>query len=158
VPDPYSDIHIPPPATFTREHYDAQPEFIRSSLNGGSGPQWLQNPESYQQHVRTYYRLITRADLALGRIMAAVEEAGLDRNTVIIYSSDHGSLLGAHGLVGKWLMLEESIRVPLIIRDPRLPAELRGKRCGEMALSIDLAPTMLALAGCRFPMRCKAGI
>jgi arylsulfatase A-like enzyme len=151
VPDRYSGIQIPPPATFSRDHYDAQPEFIRSSLNGGSGLQWFQDPESYQEHVRTFYRLITRADLALGRIMAAVEEAGLDRNTVIIYSSDHGSLLGAHGLVGKWLMVEESIRVPLIIRDPRLPAELRGRRCDEMALSIDLAPTMLALAGVPIP-------
>ena len=66
---------------------------------------------------------------------------------MVIYSSDHGSMLGAHGPVGKWLMYEESIRVPLIIRDPRLPAKLRGRRCDKMALSIDLAPTMLALAG-----------
>jgi arylsulfatase A-like enzyme len=95
--------------------------------------------------------LITRADLALGRIVAAVEEAGLDDNTVIIYSSDHGSMLGAHGLVGKWIMYEESIRVPLIIRDPRLPPKLRGRRCDNMALSIDLAPTMLALAGVAIP-------
>ena len=151
VPDPYTDAHIPPPPTFTPQHYEAQPEFIRSSLNGGSGPKWFQNPEAYQEHARTFYRLITRADLALGRIMAAVEEAGLDDNTVIIYSSDHGSMLGAHGLVGKWIMYEESIRVPLIIRDPRLPAKLRGRRCSEMALSVDLAPTMLALAGVSIP-------
>jgi arylsulfatase A-like enzyme len=70
---------------------------------------------------------------------------------VVIYSSDHGSLLGAHGLVGKWLMYEESIRVPLIIRDPRLTAQRRGKRCDQMVLSIDLAPTMLALAGVPIP-------
>jgi arylsulfatase A-like enzyme len=48
-------------------------------------------------------------------------------------------------------MYEESIRVPLIIRDPRLPSNLRGRRCEEMALSIDLAPTMLALAGVPLP-------
>ncbi len=123
VPNSYEDAHIPPPPTFTPEHYEAQPEFIRSSLNGGSGPKWFQNPEAYQEHARTFYRLITRADLALGRIMAAVEEAGLDDNTVIIYSSDHGSMLGAHGLVGKWIMYEESIRVPFIICDPRLPSK-----------------------------------
>jgi arylsulfatase A-like enzyme len=151
VPNRYADVHIPPPATFTPRHYQAQPEFIRSSLNGGSGPKWFQNPATYQEHARTFYRLITRADLALGRIRAAVEEAGLADNTVIIYSSDHGSMLGAHGLVGKWIMYEESIRVPLIIRDPRLPPRLRGRRCDEMALSIDLAPTMLALAGVPIP-------
>jgi len=151
VPDPYADAHIPPPFTFTPQHYEAQPEFIRSSLNGGSGPRWFKDQEAYQDHVRTFYRLITRADIALGRIMAALKDAGLDDNTVVIYSSDHGSMLGAHGLVGKWLMYEESIRVPLIIRDPRLPAELRGRRCDKMALSIDLAPTMLATAGVPVP-------
>ena len=149
--DPYKDAHIPPPPTFTPKHYQAQPTFIRSSLNGGSGPKWFDNAEAYQQHMRTFYRLITRADLALGRIMEALREAGLDDNTVVIYSSDNGSILGAHGLVGKWLMYEESIRVPFIIRDPRLPARLRGRRCDKMALSIDLAPTMLAVAGLPIP-------
>jgi len=151
VPNPYQDAHIPPPPTCTPEHYEAQPEFIRSSLNGGSGPRWFKDPEAYQEHTRTFYRLIARADLALGRIMAALKDAGLEGNTVVIYSSDHGSMLGAHGLVGKWLMYEESIRVPLIIRDPRLPVKLRGRHCDKMALSIDLAPTMLALAGVPIP-------
>jgi arylsulfatase A-like enzyme len=151
VPNHYGNAYIPPPPTFTKEQYDAQPEFIRNSLNGGSGPRWFKDPDSYQEHARTFYRLITRADIALGRIMAAVKDAGLDENTVVIYSSDNGSMLGAHGLTGKWLMYEESIRVPLIIRDPRLPAKLRGRHCDKMALSIDLAPTMLALAGVPIP-------
>ena len=89
--------------------------------------------------------------MALGRILDALRESGFDDNTVVIYSSDHGSMLGAHGLTGKWLMYEESIRVPLIIRDPRLSAKLRGRRCDKMALSIDLAPTMLAMAGVPVP-------
>jgi len=151
APDPYQDVRIPPPPTFTPEQYEAQPAFIRNSLNGGSGPKWFKSPGAYQSHARTFYRLITRADLALGRIMAALKDAGLDENTVVIYTSDHGSMLGAHGLAGKWLMYEESIRVPLIIRDPRLPAELRGRRCSKMALSIDLAPTMLSMAGVPIP-------
>lgn len=151
VPDPYEDAHIPPPPTCTPEDYQSQPEFIRKSLNGGSAPKWFDDADSYQERVRTYYRLITRADMALGRIMQALKESGFDQNTVVIYSSDHGSLLGAHGLTGKWLMYEESIRVPLIIRDPRLPAKDRGRRCDKMALSIDLAPTMLAMAGAAVP-------
>lgn len=151
VADPYANAHIPPPATFTPEHYQAQPEFIRNSLNGEAASTWFKDPEAYQRYVRTFYRLISRADIALGRILAALKDAGLDDNTVVIYSSDHGSMLGAHGLVGKWLMYEESIRVPLIIRDPRLPPELRGRHCEKMVLSIDLAPTMLALAGLPIP-------
>jgi len=151
VPNPYENIHIPPPPTFTPGHFEALPEFIRSSLNGELATRWFKDPNTYQNHVRTYYRLITRADIALGRIMAALQETGLDENTVVIFSSDNGSMLGAHGLDGKWLMYEESIRVPLIIRDPRLPKELRGRRCERMVLSIDLAPTMLSLAGVPIP-------
>ena len=153
VGDPYADATIPPPPTFTPEAYAAQPAFIRQSLAGGQGPRWFRQPELYQQRTRTFYRLITRADTALGQIMAALKEHGFDDNTVVIFSSDHGEYQGAHGLSGKWLMHEESIRVPLIVRDPRLPADRRGRRCDETALSIDLAPTMLALAGVSIPKK-----
>ena len=151
VPDVYADATIPPPATFTQEAFDALPEFIQNSLNGGTGRRWLQNPELYQKWIRTDYRLITRADIAVGKIMDALRQSGLDQNTVVIFTSDNGEFQGAHGLTGKWLMYEESIRVPLIIRDPRLPQSLRGRRCEAMALSIDLAPTMLGLAGVSIP-------
>jgi len=151
VPNAYEGVVLPPPATFTPEAYDALPDFIQRSLGGRGGHKWLDDPEAYQERTRTFYRLITRADLAVGQIMDALRESGLDDNTVVIFTSDNGEMQGAHGLAGKWLMYEESIRVPLIIRDPRLPSELRGRRSSQMALSIDLAPTMLALAGVHIP-------
>ena len=89
--------------------------------------------------------------MAVGQIMDALRQNGFDQNTVVIFTSDNGEFQGAHGLTGKWLMYEESIRVPLIVRDPRLPPSRRGQRCDEMALSIDLAPTMLGLAGVPIP-------
>jgi arylsulfatase A-like enzyme len=151
VADLYADVRIPPPPTFTREDYNGQPEFLRSSLNGGTSERWFNDADAYQEYVRNFYRLITRADLAVGRLLDALQAHGLDDNTVVIYSSDHGSMLGAHGLSGKWIMHEESIRVPLIIHDPRLPSSQRGRRCDKMALTIDLAPTMLALADVEIP-------
>ncbi len=151
VPNPYEGVEIPPPATFTREDYLAQPEFLRSSLNGDPSKKWLKDHEAYQDYLRKFYQTITRADLAVGRLRDALKDRGFDKNTVVIYSSDHGTMLGAHGLSGKWIMYEESIRAPLIIHDPRLPATQRGRRCEEMVLSIDLAPTMLALAGVKIP-------
>jgi arylsulfatase A-like enzyme len=151
VPDAYEDVTIPPPASFTRQSYDRLPDFVQQSLGGRGGPRLLQDPEAYQQRTRTFYRLISRADLAVGQIMEAVRKLGLDDNTVVIFSSDNGEMQGAHGLSGKWLMYEESIRVPLVVRDPRLPAEIRGRRTSEMALGIDLAPTMLALGGVPAP-------
>lgn len=69
----------------------------------------------------------------------------------IVFTSDNGFFLGEHGLSGKWLMHEESIRVPLIIRYPKLPARMKGRRLGQMALNIDLSPTLLELAGLAIP-------
>ena len=152
VPNIYEDVEIPPSPTFSREDWDTQPEFIRNSLNGDAGRRWLGNAETYQRDLRTFYRTVTRADAAVGVILDALERLGLDDNTVVIFSSDHGSLLGDHGLSGKWLMYENSIRVPLIIYDPRVDLKQASQRRDEMVLSIDLAPTMLALAGITPPV------
>lgn len=151
VADPYAGVHIPPPETFSRQDYDAQPNFLRSSLNGDSSKRWLANADAHQDYLRKFYGLITRVDLAVGRLRQALLDNGLADNTIVIFSSDHGSLLGAHGLGGKWIMYEESIRVPFIIHDPRGPTAERGRRCDKMVLSVDLAPTMLKLAGAPVP-------
>lgn len=146
--NPYADAIIPAPANMTRRSFEALPEWVRRGLN--ASPRWLEDPASYQQQMRAIYAYISRADLAVRQVMGALEELGLDRSTVVIHSSDNGSMEGAHGLSGKWLMYEESIRVPLIIRDPRLPVSARGRRA-QMVLNIDLAPTFLAMAGLPVP-------
>ncbi len=139
------------PATFSPKAWDSQPEFIRKSLNGDGGRGRLDNPDRLQRELRIFYRTVTRADAAVGAILQELARLGLDENTVVIFSSDHGSLLGDHGLMGKWLMYENSIRVPLIIFDPRVdPRAARGRR-DEIALNIDLAPTMLSIAGLEVP-------
>jgi arylsulfatase A-like enzyme len=152
APNPYENTEIHPLASYTREDYEAQPEFLRKSLNG-SGEWPKDSRKRFLDHARTCYRLITGMDSAVGRIMASLEEFGLDDNTIIIFTSDHSSLRGTHGLFGKWIMYEESIRAPLIVRDPRLPAKLRGTRRDQMVLNIDFAPTMLALGGVAIPTR-----
>ena len=153
-PNPYEDVTIPPAKTLTRDAYEKVPRFIRHSLNGtGDRAGWLENPQSYQKSLRIVYSLISRMDLAVGHITSALRRLGLDDNTIVIWASDHGSLLGAHGLKGKWLMYEESIRIPLIIRDPRQSAGGRCRRVEQMALNIDLAPTMLDFAGAPIPER-----
>jgi arylsulfatase A-like enzyme len=150
TPDPYADVEIPAPPSYTEAAFKAQPEFLQKSLNGGP---WPANPrEKFLNNARTCYRLITGVDTAVGRIMAAMKRCGVDDNTVVIFTSDHSSLRGTHGLFGKWIMYEESIRAPLIIRDPRLAAEQRGTRRKPMVLNIDLAPTMLATAGVPIPL------
>jgi arylsulfatase A-like enzyme len=142
---------IPRPKTLTAEAFEKLPAAIRQSRNGATpGPLILKDDAKYQEEMAETYRYISRADICVGRIMQALRDNGVDDNTVVIFSSDNGSMEGAHRLVGKWNMYEESIRVPLIIRDPRLPASTRGRRT-QMALNIDFAPTMLALAGLPIP-------
>ena len=70
---------------------------------------------------------------------------------MIVFLGDNGFFLGEHGLAGKWYGYEESIRVPLIIHDPRLPEASRGQVRDEMALNVDVAPTLLAAAGLPIP-------
>ena len=152
APNPYQDTEIPPPASYTREDYEAQPEFLRKSLNGSG--EWPKNAGERLLSKRPNLLPADHGDgLGGGPDLAALEELGLDDNTVVIFTSDHGALRGAHGLTGKWIMYEESIRVPLIVRDPRLPVELRGTRRDQMVLNIDLAPTMLAMGGAAIPPR-----
>ena len=145
---PYANATIPAPVNLTRQSFAAVPEAVRAGLNDSS--KWLENPASFQSSIRKVYSYIHRADIAVGRICRALKEKGLDENTVIIHISDNGHLEGAHALDGKWVMYEESIHVPLIIRDPRLPAATQGRR-SQMALNIDLAPTILAMAGVPVP-------
>ena len=150
VPDPYRNVELPASQTFTSKDYDLQPGFIKRSLNGSRSQRLLEDPESYQNELRTFYRTVTRADQAVGEILAALQRLKLDDNTVVIYSSDHGSLLGDHGLTGKWLMYENSIRVPLIIYDPR-PNQARAAKRDELVLSLDIPATIVSLAGLRVP-------
>jgi len=83
--------------------------------------------------------------------MQTLQDLALDKNTVIIFLSDHGYLWGEHGLGGKWLLYEESIRTPLIISGPGIPDTRQGMKLDNLALNIDVAPTILDLAGIPVP-------
>ena len=100
-----------------------------------------------------YYRMVSGIDGAIGRFMQALEAAGLADNTIIVYSADNGYYMGNRGLAGKWSHFEESLRVPLIIYDPRVKASQRGQVANVTALNIDLPATFLDWAGIEIPER-----
>jgi arylsulfatase A-like enzyme len=106
--------------------------------------------EVREHHVRCY-QTITGIDSVLGAIRDQLRKLGLDRNTVIVFASDHGIMDGEYGLGGKALNYEPCLRIPMIVMDPRLPSSRRGKRLTELAQSIDIAPTLLDLAGVAIP-------
>ncbi|NIA32014.1 MAG: sulfatase-like hydrolase/transferase [Actinobacteria bacterium] len=150
--DYYKDATIPVPETADPKYYEAFPAFFKKNNEGRR--RWqirFSTPEKYQESVKSYYRLITGVDMVVGKIREALAKQKLDKNTVIILLGDNGFYLGEHGLAGKWFGHEESIRVPLIIYDPQLPPQLRGQKRDEMALNIDIAPTILSLAGVQIP-------
>lgn len=147
----YNAVTIPVPETGAPHYFETLPEFIRTSEGRIRWQLRFASPEQYQNSVKGYYRLISGVDVAVGQIVTALEALGLSENTVIIVTSDNGFFLGEHGLAGKWLMYEESIRTPLIIYDPRLPGSLQGQRREEMTLNIDIAPTILDFAGVKVP-------
>ncbi len=98
-----------------------------------------------------YFRCISAADDCLGRLLDALDELGLARNTIVIYTSDNGYYLGEHGLGDKRSAYDESLRVPLLVRHPTLGAKARGRVVDEMVLNLDLAQTLLDFAGVRAP-------
>lgn len=142
----YEDVEIPRSKTVSEEHFERQPDFVQNSECRTRWQQRFATPEMYQRSVKNYYRLITGIDRMVGTILETLKEKGLDQNTVILFTSDNGFFLGEHGLAGKWLMYEESIRIPMIVYDPRLPEEQRGRRISKMTLNIDVAPTLLDYA------------
>jgi arylsulfatase A-like enzyme len=144
----YESDTVPPVRT---KDSGPQPDFLTQSLNGTREAPDFSAP-NYQEAMKCLYRLLTGADQAVGRITAELKSLGFDENTVIIYTSDHGSFYGEHGFGGKWLMHEESIRTPMIIRDPRLPRDKAGKTIDEMVLNLDVPATLLDLAGVPMPV------
>ena len=131
--------------------FEALTEFLKTSENRVRWKVRFATPEMYQDSVKSYYRLISGVDRVVGRIVEKLRRRGVDQQTIILYTGDNGFYLGERGFAGKWFPHEVSIRVPLVIYDPRLPAERHGTRREEMALSIDLAPTMLDMAGVAVP-------
>jgi arylsulfatase A-like enzyme len=96
-----------------------------------------------------YLRHIAGADENLGRLLQTLDELGLTDDTVVIFASDNGYYLGEHGLGDKRSLYEESLRIPLLVRYPRLFP--KGKTVDELVLNLDLAPTLLELGGVPVP-------
>lgn len=143
----YEDVKIPPPRLGDKEIFEKQPEFLKKSLNRKRYFWRWDTPEKYQANMKAYFRMISGVDNAIGRVLKALEKAGMADNTIIIYSADNGYYMGDRGFAGKWSHYEESLRVPLIVCDPRLPKGKRNRVVSPMALNIDIPATILDIAG-----------
>ncbi len=149
----YKDVKIPVPETADPKYWQSFPDFFRTDENIAR-ERWklrFDTPEKYQESVKNYYRLITGVDDVVGKMIKKLEDMGLADNTIIMFMGDNGFYLGEHGLAGKWYGHEESIRVPLIIYDPRQREALKEVKPQQIVLNIDIAPTILSFAGIAAP-------
>ncbi len=101
-------------------------------------------PEEYRTIRQRYLGLVTMVDRSIGGILACLEDHGLRENTIVVHTSDHGDMLGAHRLFGKEVMYEEATRVPLLVS---MAGQTRIKRIEQPVSHIDLVPTLLDLLG-----------
>jgi len=144
----YQNIEMPAPLLGEDEYFERLPAAVREGFNRERWTWRYDTPAKYQHSVKGYYRMISGVDLEIGKIRKKLVETGLDKNTVIILMGDNGYFLGERQLAGKWLMYDSSIRVPLIIYDPRAGAH---RDVDDMALNIDVTATIVDLAGIHVP-------
>jgi len=152
VPAPYHDMYganqILPPVRSDGEHETGHPIF-RAFQNTRICRAFAKD-EVRQRVIPAYMGLIKQIDDQMGRLFAWMEERGLFDNTMIVFSSDHGDYLGDHWMGEKDLFHDPSVRVPLIVYDPRPEADgTRGAVSDELVEGIDLAPTFLEFFGGR---------
>jgi arylsulfatase A-like enzyme len=145
----YERVTVPPSPLGDPKYLAALPPFLATDANEGRVRfRWrFDTPERYQEYMIRYYRLITEVDAAVGRIVDELKAQGVYENTLIAFIGDNGYFHGDRGLADKWYPYEQALRVPLIVRDPRLPAGRRGATRDQLALNLDIAPTVMAAAG-----------
>jgi len=142
--------------TFPRHHLDNDeaaaliPDFVRGSFLDVCYRQAFNTKGDHNIFARQYYEKIASMERSVGDVRAMLKERGLSDNTVIIFLSDHGAHFGDKHLYGKWSPYEASLQIPFIIYDPR-PNAQKGVVRDEMILNIDVAPTLLDLAGVEIP-------
>jgi N-acetylglucosamine-6-sulfatase len=145
-PDSYAD---------SEENYKGKPEWLRKQRKSWHGAERdyvkIDNVEGddLARMTQIYAECMLGVDESLGKVVKTLKALGELDNTVIIYMSDNGYLLGEHGLIDKRVMYEESIRVPAFIHWGKKIK--RGSVCSEFVLNIDIAPTILDLAGVEIP-------
>jgi arylsulfatase A-like enzyme len=149
----YDDVDVYQPPLSDPKIFESQPDFLKTTINRERYFWRWNTDQKYQTNMRAYFRMISGIDGAIGRFLKVLEQAGLADNTIIVYSADNGYHMGNRGFAGKWSHYEESIRVPLIVADPRVSQTQRGQVTDAPALNLDLPATFLDWAGIAVPDR-----
>jgi N-acetylglucosamine-6-sulfatase len=137
----FERVAVPQPPSFAERDTADKPRAIREaqSVPAGSAP-----TPALEGEYRGRMESLLAVDRMVGKIVDALRAAGELEDTYVVFTSDNGFLLGEHGLTGKHVLYEESVRVPLVVRGPGVAS---GARRSELVQNIDLAPSITALTG-----------
>ena len=140
---PIDPAQLPPPQ-FNLHDTDKLPSEMQKEVRKRSD--W--SDLKWRQYLWVYYQLVESSDKLIGQVLAALEQTGLSSNTIVVFTSDHGEMMGSHGLVTKEKLYEESVAVPLIIAPPDAAP---GVDRQHLVSGLDLMPTFLDYAGITAP-------
>src|SRR5690606_15981913 len=146
----YADVEIVYPASRanTESYYRGKLLWVRDQLNRWHGVDYMYHGQfDFDTFYRQYAETLLALDESVGRVLEHVDRSGLSGNTLVIYMSDNGFLLGEHGLIDKRNAYEESIRVPMLAYAPGMIEP--GTTIEALVRNIDVAPTVLELVGVR---------
>lgn len=147
--DLHSETEAPLPANYPGIPSTPEPEWYKRRRQETTGRKADGSREFFQSTIRKYAGLCSLVDQALGRILWALEVSGQAGNTIVVYTSDHGDMMGSHSMLAKQVMYEESVRVPLLLRVPF--RNQRPSRIPQPVSHIDIVPTLLDLLGAKDP-------
>ena len=143
---------IPLPPNFDAAPTEAQPLKARllqqHYLRHGHSGLPLANRDEWRRMIANYWGLCSLIDTHIGTILDTLDDCGLSDSTIVVFTSDHGDMMGAHQLLAKCLMFEEAVRVPLLMR---LPGQTQARRVVGPVSQIDVVPTLLDLMGKMIP-------
>lgn len=144
----FTNTKMPPADLSEAMYFNRLPKPVRDGFNRTRWYWRYDTPEKYQHSIKGYYRMIAGVDLEIGKIREQLKKTGQDKNTIIILLGDNGFFLGERQIAGKWLMYDNSIRVPLMIYDPRVN---QHRDLDALAQNVDVPMTILDMAGVKAP-------
>lgn len=136
------------PATYGKVNLDSVPKEIRNSIEHERPTPELDDPETAKRRIAFYYANLAQMDDNAGKVLRALHELNLEDDTIVLYTSDHGEMLGEHKLWNKFVFYESSVRIPLMMRVPGLSTAGDAR---TIVSNVDIAPTLAELAGLHAP-------
>lgn len=137
------------PSTWGKVDLNTVPREIRDSIENNRPTPELRSPDQAKLRIALYYANLAQMDDCLGQVLQSLHDLQLENDTIVVYTSDHGEMLGEHGMWQKFVFYEASAGIPMIFRIPGTASA--SKRTRTLASNVDILPTLAELCGVAIP-------